>query len=511
MILERNNRWGSKVSIPALKSCTLLDQKVTIQGFGINQQTGNPMIAPDNNFEKYPEGSDNGLDQCMQKHSEKESVESSAGSVAELPATENNEPETPKASALARESLSESRLPTAASLVLSTILSLTVVLVLLVVLRFLLPATLEQSRYSWHRGQLKAEYETSGEMLKQVSESPLTGISRLSQTVARRMVPSVVHISTVSNEWELGGGNSGSSSGHGSGVIIDVSGLILTNSHVLEDGPTIHVLLADERQFVAELLGRDPLTDLAVLKINASDLMAAEWGDSDKVAVGAPVWAVGSPFGLTGSITFGIVSSKHRLDLTGTQYGDSRLLRNGKKRGATARYSDLMQTDVAVNPGNSGGPLVNDRGEVVGINTAIIGESYRGVSFAIPSNVAKRIANEIIATGKMRRGWLGVYFRSSLDWDQGLDRVVTDLGEIQRQRLGVLIHQVLENSPAAHAGLQFGDVVIAIAGEPVKSVEEAIFWIGNHSPGTSVKLTILRDGQQETIDVTIGERPEALE
>jgi S1-C subfamily serine protease len=325
------------------------------------------------------------------------------------------------------------------------------------------------------------------------------------------MIPSVVHISTVSNDWELGVGNSGFSSGHGSGVIIDPSGLILTNSHVLEDGLTIHVLLADERQFVAELLGRDPLTDLAVLKINASDLMAAEWGDSDKVAVGAPVWALGSPFGLTGSITFGIVSSKHRLDLRGTQYGDSRLLRNGKKQGATARYSDLMQTDVAVNPGNSGGPLVNDRGEVIGINTAIIGESYRGVSFAIPSNVAKRIANEIIATGKMRRGWLGVYFRSSLDWDQGLDRVVTDLGEIQRQRLGVVIHQVLENSPAADAGLQFGDFVIAIAGKPVKSVEEAIFWIGNHSPGTSVNLTILRDGQQETIDVTIGERPEALE
>jgi S1-C subfamily serine protease len=471
----------------------------------------NLMIAPDNNSAKASQGPNNGLDQCGQQYSDEAPAESSACATAESPTTESNETEPPTTSESARELQNDSRLTTAASLVLSTILSLTVVLVLLVVLRFLLPATLEQSRYSWHRGQLKAEYETSGEMLKQVSESPLTGISWLSQTVARRMVPSVVHISTVSNDWELGVGNSGFSSGHGSGVIIDPSGLILTNSHVLEDGLTIHVLLADERQFVAELLGRDPLTDLAVLKINASDLMAAEWGDSDKVAVGAPVWALGSPFGLTGSITFGIVSSKHRLDLRGTQYGDSRLLRNGKKQGATARYSDLMQTDVAVNPGNSGGPLVNDRGEVIGINTAIIGESYRGVSFAIPSNVAKRIANEIIATGKMRRGWLGVYFRSSLDWDQGLDRVVTDLGEIQRQRLGVVIHQVLENSPAADAGLQFGDFVIAIAGKPVKSVEEAIFWIGNHSPGTSVNLTILRDGQQETIDVTIGERPEALE
>ncbi|MFN7877375.1 MAG: S1C family serine protease [Pirellula sp.] len=407
----------------------------------------------------------------------------------------------------------DSRMPTTRSLILSTILSLTVVLVLLVVLRFLLPATLEQSRYSWHRGQLKAEYDASGDFLKQVSQSALSDISRLSQTVARRMVPSVVHISTSSNDWELGSVTNIAVAGHGSGVIIDKSGLILTNSHVLEEGPVIHVLLADERHFVAELLGRDSLTDLAVLKINATGLMAADWGDSDKLQVGAPVWAVGSPFGLTGSITFGIVSSKHRLDLAGTQYGDSRLQRNGKKRGATARYSDLMQTDVAVNPGNSGGPLVNDRGEVIGINTAIIGESYRGVSFAIPSNIAKRVSDEIVATGKMSRGWLGVYFRSSMDWDQqrGNDKVVSDTGEIQRTRTGVVIHQVLEGSPAEKAGLQFGDLLISVGGEAVKSVEEAIFWIGNQSPGSSIALTILRDGEQQIIEVTIGDRPETLE
>ena len=407
----------------------------------------------------------------------------------------------------------EPRFPTAQSLVLSTILSLSVVLVLLVVLRFLLPATLEQSRYSWHRGQLKAEYDASGEYLKQVSESALSDISRLSQTVARRMVPSVVHISTSSADWELGGVSAGSATGHGSGVIIDKSGLILTNSHVLDEGPIIHVLLADDRHFVAELLGRDPLTDLAVLKINATDLLAADWGDSDKMEVGAPVWAVGSPFGLTGSITFGIVSSKHRLDLTGTQYGDSRLQRDGRKRGPSARYSDLMQSDVAVNPGNSGGPLVNNRGEVIGINTAIIGESYRGVSFAIPSNVAKRISQEIISTGRMNRGWLGVFFRSTQDWDQplGADRIIDDLGQIQRKRSGVVIHQVIEGSPAASAGLQFGDIVIAVAGKPVKSVEEAIFWISNQTPGAVIHLTISRDGEQQCVDVTIGERPESLE
>jgi S1-C subfamily serine protease len=481
----------------------LLDRRVTIYIESVSNPDQNLMSTPNSNDRE---------DTVLSAHTVESAVQE-FDCTAQATQSESNGFESQAAEKEQSISTIDSRLPTTRSLVLSTILSLTVVLVLLVVLRFLLPATLEQSRYSWHRGQLKAEYDASGEMLKQVSQSAISDIARLSQTVARRMVPTVVHISTSATDWELGDGVNGTATGHGSGVIIDKSGLILTNSHVLEEGPIIHVLLADERHFVAELLGRDPLTDLAVLKINASGLMAADWGDSDKIQVGAPVWAVGSPFGLTGSITFGIVSSKHRLDLAGTQYGDSRLQRNGKKRGATARYSDLMQTDVAVNPGNSGGPLVNDRGEVIGINTAIIGESYRGVSFAIPSNVAKRISDEIITTGKMNRGWLGVYFRSSLDWEQqqGTDRIINDLGEIQRKRTGVVIHQVLEDSPAAKAGLQFGDLLVAVAGEPVKSVEEAIFWIGNQSPGSVIALTILRDGDQQVIDVTIGDRPEAIE
>ncbi len=241
----------------------------------------------------------------------------------------------------------------AKSLLLSTLTSLAVVVTLLAVLRILLPATLELSRYSWHRGQLRAEYEVAGDQLKQVS---LEGLSSISQTVAKRVVPSVVHITTSLAETPLKSViGRRSMTGHGSGVIVDKSGLILTNSHVLDDGPVIHVYLADERYCLAELVGSDPLTDLAVLKIKAEDLLPIAWGNSDVAQVGSPVWAVGSPFGLTGSITFGIVSSKHRLDLSGTQYDDSSAMRSGRdrKRGPTARYSDLMQTDVAVNPGNS--------------------------------------------------------------------------------------------------------------------------------------------------------------
>jgi serine protease Do len=399
--------------------------------------------------------------------------------------------------------------PTTSSLIASTILSLSVVLVLLVVLRYLLPATLEQSRYSWHRGQLKAEYEASGEVLKQVS---LPNVAGVSQAVARRIVPSVVHVSTSTGETELTGIQAKNlSTGHGSGVIVDPSGLILTNSHVLDEGPVIHILLADERYFTAELLGSDPLTDLAVLKIQANDLLPVEWGNSDEVEIGSPVWAVGSPFGLTGSITFGIVSSKHRLDLTGTQYGEGR--NRTKKRGPTPRYSDLMQTDVAVNPGNSGGPLVNARGELIGINTAIIGESYRGVSFAIPSVVAKRVFEEIVKNGTFRRGWLGVYFMSVAEWEKlyGAEYTVDDKGELKREKSGVVVRQVMEGSPAEKAGLQFGDCLTAVGGLTVRNVDEAIFRIGSSEPGSDVVLTILRDNEQLDIKVTIGARPETLE
>ncbi|MFN7448367.1 MAG: S1C family serine protease [Pirellula sp.] len=401
--------------------------------------------------------------------------------------------------------------PTAASLVASTLLSLSVVLALLGALRLLLPVTLEQSRYSWYRGQLRAEYEASGDQLKQVS---IEGLSTVSQIVSRRVLPSVVHITTSDQFQGLGFQGKKMTTGHGSGVIVDSSGLILTNSHVLEEGQIINVYLADERSCVAELLGSDPLTDLAVLKINAEELLPISWGDSDLAEVGSPVWAVGSPFGLTGSITFGIVSSKHRLDLTGTQYDNANPLNNrgkSRKAGPVARYSDLMQTDVAVNPGNSGGPLVNGKGELIGINTAIVGESYRGVSFAIPSKLAKQVFEEIVQSGKMRRGWLGVEFVSANRWNllaQGDFELEVGNQEMMSERKGAVINRVLPESPAEEAGLEIGDRVIAVNGVPVKGVDDTIFRIGSSPPGSTVELELERNGEKQAIKVKIGQRPE---
>lgn len=401
--------------------------------------------------------------------------------------------------------------PTAASLFASTLLSLSVVLALLGALRLLLPITLEQSRYSWYRGQLRAEYEASGEQLKQVS---IEGLSTVSQIVSRRVLPSVVHITTSDQFQGLGFQGKKMTTGHGSGVIVDSTGLILTNSHVLEEGQIINVYLADERSCVAELLGSDPLTDLAVLKINAEELLPISWGDSDFAEVGSPVWAVGSPFGLTGSITFGIVSSKHRLDLTGTQYDSANPLNNrGKSRkpGPVARYSDLMQTDVAVNPGNSGGPLVNGKGELIGINTAIVGESYRGVSFAIPSKLAKQVFDEIVQSGRMRRGWLGVEFVSANRWNmlaQGEFELEIGNQEMMTERKGAVINRVLPESPAAEAGLKVGDRVIALNGSIVKGVDDTIFQIGSSLPGSSIEIELERSGEIQTIKVKIGQRPE---
>lgn len=394
-----------------------------------------------------------------------------------------------------RDSNSSLRQPTMGSLMMSTFLSLAVVLVLLVALRYLLPTVLEVSRYSWHRGQLRAEYEIAGQQLERVSWEGLTSVS---QSVARRVNPSVVHITTVSRteaELERAGLNHSrrTLSGQGSGVIADSKGHILTNYHVLDDGERITVILSDERSYNAELIGVDRLTDLAVLKIPAEDLFPIVWGDSDSIAVGSPVWAVGSPFGLTGSITFGILSSKHRLDLTGTGYGSM------DNNNAAPRYSDLMQSDVAVNPGNSGGPLVNGRGEMIGINTAIIGETYRGVSFSIPSDVARRVFEDILATGRVRRGWLGVE----------LGPVAKDSVDAGTVPNGALVRSIIsDESPAAKAGIEVGDLILALNGEKVKGVDELINRIGKTEVGTRVTLTIDRSAQQLQIEVTIGERPE---
>ena len=411
--------------------------------------------------------------------------------------------------------------PTAASLLLSTFLSLVVVLVLLMALRYMLPSVLEFSRYSWHRGQLRAEYEMAGQQLESVSWE---GLSTISQTVAKRVSPSVVHImmnAVESNDPEpsleeiVRSIPKRMKVGQGSGIVVDDRGYILTNYHVLDEGSQINVILADERTCVAELVGFDVPTDLAVLKISAQDILPISWGDSDSIEVGSPVWAVGSPFGLTGSVTFGILSSKHRLDLSGTSYEDS--IRNpptrGTKQKAMARYSDLMQSDVAVNPGNSGGPLVNGRGELIGINTAIVGESYRGVSFSIPSNIARLVFKQILESGKMKRGWLGVELVkasegkriSQSDSEPRLDR---DVDAAKAPIRGAVVRSVFAKSPAASAGIKVGDTIVEMNGLRIKGVADLIFEIGKTPVGNTVEFTIDRDNSEIKIGMAVGERPE---
>jgi len=255
----------------------------------------------------------------------------------------------------------------------------------LLLLRFFVPYFAEQISYAITYGRQRAEVEIAAEGQQNL---PLRQLSKAFELVSNRVGPSVVHINVVSNEQlpddEAASifGSARQTQGQGSGVIIDEAGYIVTNNHVVRGARQIEVTLDDGRQFRATIIGTDAPTDLAVLKVNADNLIAAEWGDSDKLEVGALVWALGSPFGLQRSTTFGILSAKNR----------------------EPGHRDFLQTDAAVNPGNSGGPLVDARGRLVGINTAIVGQTYQGISFAIPSSIAQRIYQRLKSEGRVGRG-----------------------------------------------------------------------------------------------------------
>jgi S1-C subfamily serine protease len=221
-----------------------------------------------------------------------------------------------------------------------------------------------------------------------------------------------------------------------------------------------------------------------VLKIDADKLTAADWGDSETAQVGALVWAVGSPFGLERTITSGILSAKHRAGLAGTP------------------YQDFLQSDAAVNPGNSGGPLVNSAGQVIGINTAIVGDAYQGVSFAIPSSVARDVFERIRSEGEVRRGWLGVGL-GQID-----DARAQELG--LPRTTGVYIAQVVEDqggSPAAKAGIQVGDVLLRFNDEEVSSPATLSTLVARTPIGSRAKLIVFRDGREVVLEATIGKRP----
>jgi serine protease Do len=273
----------------------------------------------------------------------------------------------------------------------------------------------------------------------------------------------------------------------GSGVIVDGGGYILTNNHVIKDAEEIKVTLSDNREFDGKVIGTDPKTDLAVIKIDAKDLPTIKWGDSDKLQVGEPVIAVGSPYGLNQTVTFGIVSAKGRANVR------------------ISDYEDFIQTDAAINPGNSGGPLINIRGQLVGINTAIFSTTggYQGIGFAIPSSMAKIVLESLIKEGKVVRGWLGVTI-------QPVTKAIAEQFKLAREE-GVLVSDVMAESPAAKAGLQRGDVIIEYEGKKAGDPAELRNMVAATPPGTKVTLKIVRDGKEKSVAVTIAELSEGPE
>ena len=270
----------------------------------------------------------------------------------------------------------------------------------------------------------------------------------------------------------------------GSGFIVSEDGYILTNNHVVQDADEIIVRLNDRRELEAVLIGADPSSDLAVLKVDADDLPTVELGDSDKLDVGEWVVAIGSPFGFDYSVTAGIVSAKGRS------------LPN-------ENYVPFIQTDVAINPGNSGGPLFNLEGQVVGINSQIYTRSggFMGVSFAIPINVAMDVAEQLKSKGKVSRGWLGVVIQEvnkDLAESFGLDRAA-----------GALVVQVVDGSPAENSGLVSGDIIVKVNGKDVQLSSDLPHLIGRLRAGDTAKLSVVRAGKRKTIDVEIGALPES--
>ncbi|MBD3404251.1 Do family serine endopeptidase [candidate division GN15 bacterium] len=273
--------------------------------------------------------------------------------------------------------------------------------------------------------------------------------------------------------------------GLGSGVIVSNDGYILTNNHVIARADSIFVGTAEGDRYTAEVIGADPQTDVAVLKIDATGLPYIEVGDSDSLMVGEMVMAIGSPMSerLAATVTQGIVSAKGRSNV------------------GLADYEDFIQTDAAINPGNSGGPLVNLDGELVGLNTAIASRTggFQGIGFAVPSNMAMRVMNSLINEGRVVRGWLGVSIQDvneSIARAMGLDR--TD---------GALVGDVVEDSPAEEAGVLAGDLIVGVDGRKIDNTAELRNQIAATAPGSDVTLDIQRNGDVEQLEVTLGELP----
>jgi Do/DeqQ family serine protease len=346
-----------------------------------------------------------------------------------------------------------------------------------------LPFWLENISYHKMRGEIAAIEEA-------FPDQKAGALAKIFTPLAKRASPSVVHIETERRYMlrddlaVLFGPEIRRQQGQASGVIVDEAGYIVTNFHVVANANVVSVRTSDGRDFEGEVIGSDPVNDLAVVRIKADGkLIPMEWGDSDALDVGEMVWAIGNPFGLDNTLTYGIVSAKDRRGLN-----------------PASRYQEFLQTDAAVNPGNSGGPLVNMAGQIVGINTAIVGPTYSGVSFSIPSNAARRIYQQIREHGEVVNGYLGVDL---------LPRLTEEIGDqLGLESLeGALVRSVLPGSPAEKAGLDAGDFVIEYNGNRIEDAQELIYEVARTAPGEKATLKIIRDGKERTLQVTIGRKP----
>jgi serine protease Do len=301
--------------------------------------------------------------------------------------------------------------------------------------------------------------------------------------LAEQTKPSVVNlfpVTTAGRHRDTSGDRTPNASGSGSGLIVDSDGHIVTNNHVIGDATEIEVRFSDKTKLIAQVIGKDPDTDLALLKVTADrPLPSAQFGDSSAVKVGQWVLAVGNPFGLDRTVTLGVVSGIGRENMN------------------LSRYENFIQTDASINPGNSGGPLFNLRGEVIGINTAIINFA-QGIGFAIPSNMAKHVIEQLMAKGKVVRGWLGV----------GIQPLTAELAKKfgVSEGEGVLVNEVFEKDPAAVAGIRPGDVIVRIDGALVDSPSKLSRLIGTLTPGARATIDVIRDLKPVTLTILLTER-----
>jgi S1-C subfamily serine protease len=340
------------------------------------------------------------------------------------------------------------------------------------------PGVMERVEYAKVRGELAAIRDAAA-----VRE--LAPVGKLFTTLARLIGPTVVNVTTARHvllpadeSSALRGSESRGATDTeiGSGVIIADDGVIVTNNHVVDEAERIEVTLADGRRFVATLVGADEKRDLAVIRIEATELPTASWGDSDTLEVGEMVWAIGNPYGLDRTLTYGIISAIGRRGVVGNTFGD------------------FLQTDASINPGNSGGPLVDVHGSIMGITTAIAEPGSRGIGFAIPSNTARRVCEEIVRDGFVESGFLGI---QPDDPPAGYSTVAG----------AALVRAVIPNAPADQAGIVAGDLVIAFDGERVAGSTHLSLLILNAEVGSDVVMEILRGDRKFPVTVRVGRQP----